>query len=557
MEKVETIRNRLDSSFFNSDDERVVCPVGHELHSLSPTTVKELSTLLGNIATKSCMLDPLPGNIMKDCINTLLPTIARIVNLSFAEAMVPKKLKCAVLEPRIKKPLLDNELLSSYRPISNLRLISKVIEKVATDRLNCHLTSNDLHEPLQSAYKPGHSTETALVKVQNDILCSLDKNSCVILLLLDLSAAFDTVDHQILLARLSCRFGIKGKALTWFKSYLCERSQFVRVDTESSTCRDLPPYGVPQGSVLGPVLYLLYTAPLGDVLKRHDMSYHFYADDSQIYMSFQPLRPGEPEHSKSKVEACILDINKWMTANKLMLNNDKTELLVLNARHRPPPPLSSIYAGSELIIAAESAKNIGVWFDNTLSMNRQVNSLCKTAFYHLRNLATIRKFLSHKNCEILIHAFVTCRIDYCNSLLSGLPQHMLQKLQYVQNAAARLLTYSKKYDHITPILIELHWLPVKSRIEFKILILTFKAYYETGPKYLTDTIIKHLPTRKLRSATKELLVVPKYNLETYGKRAFSVIAPILWNNLPDHIRAISCLRTFKSRVKTFLFNRSF
>ena len=157
------------------------------------------------------------------------------------------------------------------------------------------------------------------------------------------------------------------------------------------------------------------------------MSYHFYADDSQIYMSFQLLRPGEPEHSKSKVEACILDINKWMTANKLMLNNDKTELLVLNARHRPPPPLSSIYAGSELIIAAESAKNIGVWFDNTLSMNRQVNSLCKTAFYHLRNLATIRKFLSHKNCEILIHAFVTCRIDYCNSLLSGLPQHMLQK----------------------------------------------------------------------------------------------------------------------------------
>ena len=153
-------------------------------------------------------------------------------------------------------------------------------------------------------------------------------------------------------------------------------------------------------------------------------------------MSFQPLPPGEPEHSKSKVEACILDINKWMTANKLMLNNDKTELLVLNARHRPPPPLSSIYAGS---------KNIGVWFDNTLSMNRQVNSLCKTAFYHLRNLATIRKFLSHKNCEILIHAFVICRIDYCNSLLSGLPQHMLQKLQYVQNAAARLLTYSNVF----------------------------------------------------------------------------------------------------------------
>ena len=138
------------------------------------------------------------------------------------------------MEPRIKKRLLDNEQLSNYRPISNLRFIAEAVEKIAADRLNRHLVNNDLQEPQQSAYKPGQSTETALLKAQNDILCSLDKKNCVIFLLLDMSAAFDTVDHQILLTRLSRRFEIKGKALTWFTSYLENRSQFVRVGSDSS-----------------------------------------------------------------------------------------------------------------------------------------------------------------------------------------------------------------------------------------------------------------------------------------------------------------------------------
>ena len=166
-----------------------------------------------------------------------------------------------------------------------------------------------------------------------------------------------------------------------------------------------------------------------------------------------------------------------------------------------------------------------------MSMNKHGKFLCKTAFNHLRNLTTIRRFLSHKHCEILIYAFGTSRIDYCYSLLSCLPQHLLQKFQRVQNAAARLLTYSKKCDNISPILKELHRLTVKSRIEFKILILTFKAYHEIGPKNLTDSLIKYTPSRTLPSTNKGLLVAPKYNLESYGKRAFSVIAPSLWNNL--------------------------
>ena len=290
----------------------------------------------------------------------------------------------------------------------------------------CHfigLVLSFIHELLQSTYKQGHSTETTLVKVQNDILRSIDERNCVALLLLNLSAAFDTVDHSILLSRLCHRFGIDGKALKWLHSYLTDRSQFVCVGNGYSSRRDLL-YGVPQGSVLGLILYLLYTAPLADVIKEHNMSYHFYADDTQIYMSFHPSSYMVTlDEIRSKIEACVSDISEWMTDNKLQLNNDKTELLILHAYHRPSPSLDSVYADTELIKASESVRNIGVWFDKTLLMKKHVNSVCKTAFYQLRHLATIRRFLSYQHFEILIHAFVTSRLDYCNSLLSGLPQN--------------------------------------------------------------------------------------------------------------------------------------
>ena len=171
------------------------------------------------------------------------------------------------------------------------------------------------------------------------------------------------------------------------------------------------------------------------------MTYHFYADDTQIYISFQPSSYIVTlDEVRSTIEACVSDINEWMTDNKLKLNNDKTELLILHAHHRPSPSLDSVYSGTELIKASESVRNIGVWFDKTLLMKKHINSVCKTAFYQLRHLATIRRFLSYQHFEILIHAFVTSRLDYCNSLLSGLPQNLFQKLQYVQYSAARLLS---------------------------------------------------------------------------------------------------------------------
>ena len=201
LQKVQDIRNSFVTAVNATHHQQTTALIDpdRKLHSFTPTTADELTTLLAKAWEKPCMLDPLRGKLMKDCSDTLLPVIVRTVNVSFEEAVVPAKFKQGVLTPVLKNPSLDNELFPSFRPISNLTFISKAAEKVVAARLNSYLDDNNLHELLLLAYKQGHSTETTLVKVQNYILRSIDERNCVALLLLDLSAAFDTVDHSILL----------------------------------------------------------------------------------------------------------------------------------------------------------------------------------------------------------------------------------------------------------------------------------------------------------------------------------------------------------------------
>ena len=515
------------------------------LDSWQPATVEEVGKVIMASPTKSCSLDPIPTSLLKQCLPSLLPVITTIINNSLASGIVPAVFKVARVTPLLKKPSLDPALLSNYRPVSNLSFLSKVLEKVVSSRLTEYLHQNGLREPMQSAYRKYHSTETALLRVQHDVLEALSGQKACLMVLLDLSAAFDTVDHTQLLNTLR-DLGIRGRALEWFSSYLCDRNQVVSIGQDMSTSQKLV-CGVPQGSVLGPVLFTVYTGSLGHLLRSHEMQYHLYADDSS-------LRPLDILATMSRVEQCVDAVRLWMSQKSLKMNDSKTEVLLITSKQLSKKvTCPSISIGGHLVKPGEVVKSIGVLLDKHCSMEQHVTSVCKTAQYHLYNIGRIRKYLSQESTEQLVHAFITSKLDYCNALLCGLPSNLISKLQRIQNIAARIVTRTSSSAHITPVMYDLHWLPVAQRIKFKVLLMVFKCRNNMAPTYLQDLIRPQQHTRSLRSSNQNLLEIPFTRQNSFAQRAFGVAGPRLWNSLPSDIRDLSSLSLFKSKLKTVLF----
>ena len=480
-----------------------------------------------------------------------------MVNLSLLSGHVPENWRTAVVIPLLKKPGLDL-VYKNFRPVSNLPFISKVVEKAAFQQLLVHCEKNAPLPKFQSGFRKYHSTETALLKVQNDILMSMDNKEVTLLVLLDLSAAFDTIEHSILLNILQQDFGVVGTALNWFDSFLSGRKQRILVGDKTSDDFNLN-CGVPQGSCMGPVLFTLYVSRLFNIISQHLPSVHGYADDTQIYLSFRPYSIHSEINAVSVIEKCIADVRSWFIANRLMINDAKTEFLIIGTRQQlEKTSIESIIIGDTLIKPLESVRNLGSWFDAHMRMNVHIGKICSKAFRGLYNIRQIRKFLTVQSTKTLVHAFVSSHLDYCNALLFGLPKYQLDRLQKVQNAAARVVFQIAKFDHITPALIDLHWLPVTFRVQFKLLLLVYKSLHNQSPPYIKDLLSPKPATNyALRSSTQSLLFVPKANCSSLGDRAFAHAAPVLWNSLPLTIRTSSSLAIFKKQLKTFLFRKAF
>ncbi|XP_043934439.1 uncharacterized protein LOC122807592 [Protopterus annectens] len=478
------------------------------------------------------------------------PVVLTIINTSLVSGVVPNDFKRVVMHPLLKKSGLDASVLANYRPISKLPFLSKVMERCVYGQLLDFLDKNNFLENFQSGFKPLHSTETALLKVMNDIFLATDGGKSVLLVLLDLTAAFDTVDHEVLLHHLEHYVGITGSALNWFRSYLSDRMVCVQWSGFSSDFFHLP-WGVSQGLILGPLLFCIYILPLGDILRKYGIDFHLYADDCQLYL---PLDEADGR-SISKVLDCLCELKTWMVENFLSLNEGKTEVVLFG---------SSCYTDSFMTDCGELTPylkdfviNLGVKMDKDLCFRGHINRVVASSFYQLRRLAKVKPFLSRCDLETVVHAFITSRLDYCNSILFGVSQGVLSRLQLVQNAAGRFLEGKRKFDHAMPILAALHWLPVFYRIRFKILLLVFKALNGLTPIYLSEMLHPYVPARALCSEDLSLLVVPRSRLKTRGDRAFAVAAPKLWNELPLYIRQSSSVAVFKSKLKTYFYDLAF
>ena len=548
-DKVEKIRTDLDThESCNSFD---IFSGNALLDSFAPVSEEKVKKIILKSPSKYCDLDPIPSSLLNSCIDELVPSITNIINTSLSSGSVPESFKTALVKPLLKKPSLDQNDLKNYRPVSNLPFLSKVLEKVVLDQFKEHLETNDLSEPFQSAYRAHHSTETAVLKVLNDMLVGVDSGNVVLLSLLDLSAAFDTIDHKILLQRLEKSFGISGIVLKWFESYLTNRHQSVVIKGNLSSNHILK-FGVPQGSVLGPVLFTIYTQPLAKIIQSFNLSYHMYADDTQLYASVPPKNFDELVHV---FENCISAIKEWMNLNKLKLNDDKTVVILTGtSKGLSLVNKDSLTIGETEIAFAKKAKNLGVFFNDDLSMSSQINHVVKCMYLDIRNISNVRQNLGEKETAMLMNSLVLSKLDYCNSCLAGLSSDKTKKLQRVQNDAARLVLRKRKRDSAQPLLKHLHWLPVEKRIKYKIATLCHRCLNGNAPPYLCNLLTLYVPSRTLRSSSDQTkLKVPETKLKTFGDRSFKYLGPKVWNSLPFSIRSISNDKCFKNQLKTYLF----
>ena len=268
-------------------------------------------------------------------------------------------------------------------------------QTIVAKRLNAHIEEHLLSNHVQSAYKRFHSTETALLKIHNDIICNMDNGKVTALTLLDLSAAFDTIDHSTLLERLHVHFGISGTVFRWFKSYISNRQQRVHIDGSLSCPQDFH-FGVPQGSVLGPFLFCLYTTSISQMINTHDGSHHMYADDTQVYIE---LSQSDTHKSISSLSDCLTDISLWMKS----INSNKTEFIIIGTKQQRHK-LSNHFPVKLLdndISPSDSVRNLGVIFDSDFSFHKYISNICKSCFYHIRDLRRIRRHLPLSNAQTI------------------------------------------------------------------------------------------------------------------------------------------------------------
>uniref|UniRef100_A0A8C6YD85 Reverse transcriptase domain-containing protein n=1 Tax=Naja naja TaxID=35670 RepID=A0A8C6YD85_NAJNA len=285
----------------------------------------EVDGIMRRLSSTTCLLDPCPSWLAYAAREVTCGWLRAVVNASLREGVFPAALKEAVVRPLLKKPALDPTVLDNFRPVSNLRFLAKVVESVVAQQFPLFLDEADYLDPYQSGFRPGFSTETALVALMDDLWRARDRGFSSVLVLLDLSAAFDTIDHGILLRRLG-GLGIGGTVLRWFTSYLSGRSQSVLAGGQRSTSRVLS-CGVPQGSVLSPLLFNIYMKPLGEIIRGFGVSFHQYADDTQLYIS----TPNQIGDALSLMTQCLDAVRIWMNGNMLRLNPAKTEWLCIPA----------------------------------------------------------------------------------------------------------------------------------------------------------------------------------------------------------------------------------
>ncbi|KAF7253476.1 RNA-directed DNA polymerase from mobile element jockey [Varanus komodoensis] len=401
-EIIDQIRHELDSTIeSDSTGEVTMMPSSPQLmDEFQLLLPDDVDKVLGQVHPTTCLLDPCPSWLIKKAKDGIGTWILEMINASLRDSRVSAPLKEEVVRPVLKKTSLDPKVAANYRRVANIPFLGKVLERVVAEQLQALLDETDYLDPFQSGFRPGYGTESALVTLYYDLCREKDRGSVSLLVLMDLSADFDTIDHGILLDRLA-GLGVGGTVLRWYRSYLNSRFQKVVLGDYGSEPWQLC-YGVPQGSILSPLLFNIYMKPLREVIRRCGLWNHQYADDTQLYLSFS-TNPGE---AVAVLNWCLAEVMGWMRANKLKLNPDKTEVLLVGGSDFEMRDLGLVLNGVALPLR-DSVRSLGVLLDPELSLEAQVTAVARSAFLQLRLIHQLRPFLENDCLATVTHALVT------------------------------------------------------------------------------------------------------------------------------------------------------
>ena len=527
--------NVLNSSFVKNNNSLVDDElVNDEINEISKNAIRpsfsfvevsehDVIKMVQSIKTNACGIDGISAYFLKLGIQHSVYAFTNILNTSIIYKKFPTRWKYALVKPI---PKISNPVCSSdYRPISLLPAFSKVMEKLMCKQIISHLKDTNYFDHLQSAYKKSHSTITALLDVTDNIYDCLDNSELVFLVLLDYSKAFDCANHRLIIAKLKAA-GFRNDALEWISSYLKDRQQMVVTD-QGKSCWSLVSNGVPQGSVLGPLLFTVLVSDLRGAIKRG--RYHMYADDTQAYYS---CKPEDANLTVGNINSDLENISMFSKRNCLKLNTDKSKFIVIGSRPNLKKlkdiELDPIRIDGKNIDRVFEARNLGMTMDEELTWIRHVNLLAAKAYGKLKHSYRFKNFLSTSSKLNLMESYILSQLNYGDVILQNLSDQLKYKLQKVQNSCIRFVYGLRKYDHISSFIKEKNILNMQNRRLLHNLTLMHKISRGFAPAYLSDRLIRHsqihthftrnrlnidppFARTKMRSMSFFIIIVRKYN----------------------------------------------
>jgi len=471
-------------------------------------------------------VDLISVRFVRICLPLILPVLEHIFNFSMQNSCFPDLWKMSNIRPvpKVKNPLTCMD----YRPISILCLLSKVLEKLVHSQVTEFINVNNILPPLQSGFRKGHNTTTALIKVTDDIRRAIDKRMLTLLLLLDMSKAFDCVHHTLLLTKLKF-INFSNSVLLWFKSYLSGRLMRVSVGEEMQSEWTEVKTGVPQGSVLGPLLFAIYLFDLPDILEF--CYYHMYADDIQLYLHFPLESYGD---TLTQFRTDLLKLNEYLNSHNLVLNINKTQPIVIGSsayvcqfKHGNSPPLE---LNGNVIPFQQVVNNLGMLMDPTLSWGEHCNFVINKVFSILPQLRINFSYIPQHVRRTLVQSLIFPHFDYMLPLCTNITQSNLVKLQRAQNACVRFICNVSKFDHITPYYKHLNFLKLEDRQKMIVASMVYKIVHFKSPSYLCH-LFQFMPSSSMRTRSSTMLLKYSTPRTEAFNASFFIRACKLWNSL--------------------------